>query len=114
MILITPHLTVPFKNSSFPEQKVVMVGKFRIGLCHGHQVVPWGDQESLSTLQRQLDVDVLVTGHTHKFEIFERENKLFLNPGTATGAFSALERSVTVGFACFMEWLDLRWPFVRI
>lgn len=25
-------------NLSYPEQKVVTVGQFRIGLCHGHQV----------------------------------------------------------------------------
>jgi hypothetical protein len=44
---------------NYPEQKVVTVGQFRIGLCHGHQVVPWGDTESLAMVQRQLDVDIL-------------------------------------------------------
>lgn len=29
---------------NYPEQKVVTVGELRIGLCHGHQVVPWGDR----------------------------------------------------------------------
>ena len=24
------------------------VGQFRIGVCHGHQIVPWGDPESLA------------------------------------------------------------------
>ena len=33
------------------------------------QVVPWGDKEALSVLQRQLDVDILITGHTHKFKV---------------------------------------------
>lgn len=33
------------------------------------QVVPWGDPESLANLQRTLDVDILVTGHTHKNEV---------------------------------------------
>ena len=59
------------KNLDYPEQKVVTVGQFRIGLTHGHQIVPWGDKESLTMLQRQLDVDVLITGHTHQFEAFE-------------------------------------------
>jgi vacuolar protein sorting-associated protein 29 len=27
------------ENFNYPEQKVVTVGQFRIGLCHGHQVV---------------------------------------------------------------------------
>jgi len=45
-------------------------------------------------LQRQMDVDILITGHTHKFEAFERDNKFFINPGSATGAFNALNRFV--------------------
>lgn len=45
--------------------QVVPIGDFRIGLCHGHQVVPWGDREALALLQRKLDCDILVTGHTH-------------------------------------------------
>eukprot|EP00794_Sanderia_malayensis_P013951 gene13951-15407_t len=54
------------ENLSYPEQKVVTVGQFKIGICHGHQIVPWGDPESLSLVQRQLDVDILITGQTHK------------------------------------------------
>ena len=29
----------------WPEQKLVTVGQFKIGLCHGHQLVPWGDPD---------------------------------------------------------------------
>ena len=36
------------QNLTYPEQKVVNVGQFRIGVCHGHQVVPWGDPEALA------------------------------------------------------------------
>ena len=86
------------ENTSYPEQKTVTVGQFKIGLCHGHQIVPWGDMESLALLQRQLDVDVLITGHTHKFEAFEHEGKFYINPGSATGAFQPLESEVTPSF----------------
>lgn len=44
---------------------MVSIGDFRVGVCHGHQVVPWGDKEALAILQRKLDCDILVTGHTH-------------------------------------------------
>lgn len=71
---------------------MVTVGQFKIGLIHGHQVIPWGDMASLALLQRQLDVDILISGHTHKFEAFENENKFYINPGSATGAYCALER----------------------
>ena len=73
---------------------MVTVGQFRIGLSHGHQIVPWGDKEGLNILQRQLDVDVLITGHTHNISIYEENNKLFINPGSATGAYNALTQYV--------------------
>ncbi|NWH62707.1 VPS29 protein, partial [Geococcyx californianus] len=82
----------------FPEQKVVTVEQFRIGLIHGHQVIPWGDVASLALLQRQLDVDILISGHTHRFEAFEHETKFYINPGSATGAYSALETNIIPSF----------------
>jgi len=74
---------------SLPESKVVSVGSFKLGVCHGHQIVPWGDAESLGAMQRQLDCDIFVSGHTHRFSAYESEGKLFINPGSATGAFNA-------------------------
>ena len=89
---------LPNVADSLPETKTVKIGAFQLGLCHGHQVVPWGDSEALGAMQRQLDCDVLVTGHTHVFGAYEREGKLYINPGSATGAFSpsfALEKDPT-------------------
>ncbi|NWI98924.1 VPS29 protein, partial [Crypturellus undulatus] len=86
------------RSMNYPEEKVVTVGQFRIGLIHGHQVIPWGDVASLALLQRQLDVDILISGHTHKFEAFEHENKFYINPGSATGAYNALEINTIPSF----------------
>lgn len=77
---------------------MVTVGQFRIGLCHGHQIVPWGSPDALALIQRQLDVDILISGHTHKFECYEHENKFYINPGSATGAFSALDTNIIPSF----------------
>lgn len=85
-------------NVNYPEQKVVTVGQFKIGMCHGHQIVPWGDTESLAILQRQLDVDIVLFGHTHKFEAFEHDGKFYINPGSITGAYSPLENESTPSF----------------
>lgn len=35
-----------------------------------------------------MDVDILLWGGTHRFEAFEMEGRFFVNPGSATGAFS--------------------------
>lgn len=68
--------------------KVVTHGSLRIGFTHGHTVVPPGDAEALLIAARQMDVDVLLWGGTHKFEAYEMEGKFFVNPGSGTGAYS--------------------------
>ena len=53
---------------------------------------------ALATINRQLDCDILITGHTHKFEAYEHENRFYVNPGSITGAYSALEPDLTPYF----------------
>ena len=84
--------------SSLPETKVVVIGTFKIGIIHGHQIVPWGDQESLSAIQRELDCDILISGQTHKSDISKYDGKYFINPGSATGSYSALNSTNTASF----------------
>lgn len=81
-----------------PEKKTVQIGNFKIGLIHGHQVVPWDDLESLASVQRELDCDILISGHTHKNQISTYDGKYFINPGSATGCYSALNSSNTASF----------------
>ncbi len=75
-----------------PETRTVKIGDFTIGAIHGHQVLPWGDTEALAAVQRELDCDILVSGHTHVNSIKEYDGKYFLNPGSATGAFSSISK----------------------
>ena len=79
-----------FDEGDIPEKKCVHIGDFNIGLIHGHQVLPWGDLESLTNIQRSLGCDILLSGHTHKTNIKVKENKLYINPGSISGAFSPL------------------------
>lgn len=83
-----------------PDTKTLTVGAFKIGVCHGHQVIPWSDTESLRMLQRKMDVDILVTGHSHEFSYKEVEEgaKLLINPGSITGAYSPLRPNPTPSF----------------
>ena len=41
-------------------------------------------------LNRQLNCDILITGHTHRFEAYEQDGRFFVNPGSVTGAFTPL------------------------
>ena len=65
---------------SFADTRVVQVGEFRIGLIHGHQVLPCGDHLALASIRRKLNVDILVSGHTHKNEVVEHEGFFHINP----------------------------------
>lgn len=49
-------------------------------------------------LQRQLDVDILVTGHTHQFKAYKHEGGVVINPGSATGAYSGFTYDVNPSF----------------
>ncbi|KAK8943912.1 Vacuolar protein sorting-associated protein 29 [Platanthera guangdongensis] len=62
------------------------------------QVVPWGDLDSLAMLQRKLDVDILITGHTHQFKAYKHEGGVVINPGSATGAYSSISYDVNPSF----------------
>nr|XP_016509408.1 PREDICTED: vacuolar protein sorting-associated protein 29-like [Nicotiana tabacum] len=86
------------EETRYPETKTLTIGQFKLGLCHGHQVVPWEDLDSLAMLQRQLDVDILVTGHTHQFTAYKHEAGVVINPGSATGAYRSITYDVNPSF----------------
>ncbi|KAI8053891.1 Metallo-dependent phosphatase-like protein [Syncephalis plumigaleata] len=75
-------------EASFPLTKVIQHGALRIGLVHGHQMQPWGDHAVLAMAAREMDVDVLISGHTHQVEATERDGRFYINPGSATGALA--------------------------
>ena len=87
-----------FDEGDLPDKKSVQIGDFQIGLIHGHQVLPWGDLESLANIQRSLGCDILLSGHTHKTSIQVKENKLYINPGSISGAFSPLIEDIIPSF----------------
>jgi vacuolar protein sorting-associated protein 29 len=85
-------------KKDLPETHVMEIEDLRVGLLHGHQVVPWGDKDTLAIWQRKLDVDVLISGHTHQSKTFEFDGKLFINPGSITGAFTPFDCDVPPSF----------------
>lgn len=60
----------PEKSASFPMSITVTHSPIKIGVIHGHQCIPTGDLDSLSSIARQMDVDVLISGHTHTCVLF--------------------------------------------
>jgi putative phosphoesterase len=69
-------------KAMLPEQKIVEVGRHRIGLIHG-----WGAAAGLEERIMPLfqNVDVIIYGHSHTAANHEKNGVLLFNPGTATG-----------------------------
>ncbi|CAD8110907.1 unnamed protein product [Paramecium sonneborni] len=77
-----------------PETKVVQIGSWKLVLVHGHQLVPHGDEESQYTFLKEMEGDVLITGHTGVAKVTAVEKKYIINPGSATGGFNGLQTSI--------------------
>ena len=103
----------------FPPTQIVQVGQFRIGVLHGHQMLPYGgtgsskataagdddeddddnvDMSVLDQWRRKLGVDILITGNTHQNSVRADDGHYFINPGSITGAFSSSLDKVTPSF----------------
>ncbi len=67
----------------YAETEVLEIDKFKIGLTHGI-VYPKGDTQQLYYKAKELDVDILVSGHTHQPLIEQIDDVLLLNPGSPT------------------------------
>lgn len=76
-----------FGSRDFPRSVVLNLKKCKIGLYHGTGIRPRGNPEQLSKIARELQVDVLVSGHTHAQSVRLYDEKLLLNPGSATGSW---------------------------
>ena len=103
---ITPDLKIvkgryDVEATSLPLTQVVSHGALRIGFLEGFTLVS-GEPDLLLAEANRLDVDVLCWGGTHRFDAFEYMDKFFVNPGSATGAFTGGEGEVVPSF-CLMD-----------
>jgi vacuolar protein sorting-associated protein 29 len=77
--------------TALPLTQVVTHGAVRVGFLEGFTLVS-DEPDVLLAEANRLDVDVLCwSGGTHRFECFEYMDKFFVNPGSATGAFTAAD-----------------------
>ncbi|OHT11590.1 vacuolar sorting protein vps29 [Tritrichomonas foetus] len=80
------------------ETLIVNAGCFKIGLASSYSIIPSNDKDRLATKARELDVDILCFGGGHRSVVFEADGKLFVNPGSATGAFTPATTEVSPSF----------------
>ena len=74
-----------------PNRHIITIQGIKIGLIHGNQIRPRGNLKKLAEYAKKLDLNILISGHTHTQSIIKYINNLLLiNPGSATGAWSFL------------------------
>jgi putative phosphoesterase len=72
-----------YMGLKLPERKKISLEGIEIGLSHG-EVYPRGDTQQLRYIGLEMNVKVLITGHTHWSFIKELPDMLLLNPGSPT------------------------------
>jgi len=82
-------------HSLNPDRHLLEIEGWNLGLIHGDVVHPRGEINKLVTVADNLDVDVLISGHTHMDMIKFKNKKLLLNPGSAVGAWSFVSSNIS-------------------
>ncbi|MFW9974332.1 MAG: YfcE family phosphodiesterase [Candidatus Thorarchaeota archaeon] len=73
-------------SSQYNFHEEIQLDDFNILLLHGTQLRPRGNIKQLWEIVQQVSTDVAVHGHTHTASIEIYKDRLFLNPGTISGA----------------------------
>ena len=87
------NMDPPPVGARMPDQRLLEVGRFRIGLIHG-----WGTPHGLEERVRGKfgNVDCIVYGHSHYPANHVRDGILFFNPGTACDRRWSVSNSVGI------------------
>lgn len=89
---------------SLPEELTTEIADIRIGMIHGHQVYPRGNIEKLARIGEEMNVQILINGHTHYAKVVQPYSKdiILVNPGSLTGVWSggyaSMRPSLIIGF----------------
>jgi vacuolar protein sorting-associated protein 29 len=103
LMSLAPHVHVVAGDyedpaALFPETQVLQVGQFRIGVMHGHQILPYGSKEAIARMRRKLAVDIFISGFTHQNAVILEDGHFHINPGSITGAMSAQSEIIKPSF----------------
>ena len=106
-------------GSPWPETSTLQVGQFRIGVIHGHQLLPSGgnNEAALARMRRKLNVDILVSGHTHQNQVLCHDGYYHINPvstiyaTTVVLAVAVLYCAIFIGGLATIHLAHLNYPY---
>jgi len=75
---------------NLPSENIFEIEGIKCGQIHGDIISPRGDWDQLYNVANKLNVNILFSGHTHNFCVYKYKEKIFINPGSATGVGSII------------------------
>lgn len=76
-----------FQDPELPQSEKFEIKGHKIGVYHGTGIQPRGHKPTLQKIaKKDLEVDILIHGHTHIQDVEKTEDLLLINPGSSTGA----------------------------
>lgn len=67
------------------EVQIVELEGVRVGMTHGHMIMPRGNDMALDAERRRLNVDVLLSASTGRASTKQHGSGLLVDPGSITG-----------------------------
>ncbi|MBI4176815.1 MAG: YfcE family phosphodiesterase [Candidatus Aenigmarchaeota archaeon] len=82
-----PHKIVRgnMDHLDLPKMESIDIEGKKIVITHSDEILPRGDKDQLFAIAKRYGCDILIYGHTHTQETWERDGIIFVNPGSATG-----------------------------
>ena len=85
----------------YPEERVIEIQGKRIFMCHGHRYGVKYGYNSIFYRAKELDVDIVLFGHSHIQIIEEFDGIILMNPGSVSLGMSS--PSKTLGYIELIE-----------
>ncbi|MBI1971718.1 MAG: YfcE family phosphodiesterase [Candidatus Aenigmarchaeota archaeon] len=94
-----PHKIVRgnMDHLDLPKMEGVDIEGKRIVITHSDEVSPRGDKDQLSAIAKRYGADILIYGHTHEQDAWQRNGITFVNPGSATRSADGKPHCAVIG-----------------
>ena len=105
--VISGNMDYWFGLRNLPRSLVINLKNCTIGLIHGNGIRPRGNHDQLSHIAKEMQVDILISGHTHAQSVKKYNDVLLINPGSATGSWGGGPSSGIPSFIILEEKEDI-------